>query len=101
MADRMGAKAADPGRVLWTGAGQRRSAEPARGILAKETSAREARMMRVSRWCQATSRHIPWNCGPQKLLVHRAAQRPVAAAAPTPTSHSSFTQPQSAMGKSL
>jgi len=34
----------------------------------------------VNRWCQALSRHMPTNCGPQKLLLAIASHWPVEAA---------------------
>src|SRR5690606_35653923 len=40
--------------------------------------------MSVSRRCQATSRHMPRYCGPQKLDEQIAVQRPVAELCSTP-----------------
>src|SRR5260370_8487752 len=57
-------------------------------------------MTSVKRRCQSASRHIPTNCGPQKLLVAIATHRPVAEACRTPYSRSSFTQSQLSNGQS-
>jgi len=44
-----------------------------------------ARIKSVRRRYQAISRHMPLNCGPQKLLGEVADQRQVAEAVPVPS----------------
>src|SRR5271157_3165226 len=58
-------------------------------------------MARVTFWCQALSRHMPTNCGPQKLLLAMASQRLDEDACCTPRAQRFLTQSHFSSGQSF